>query len=234
MVRGNPHDSSEVPVFLDDLIKKTFMFVKDHPYEVMPSQPGFIHEACDISNNGFSRGLTDYLIREGIVSAGYKVVLSGHDLKNPPLYEGWHELVVYDTTEKNMRLSLKQKKNVELWITLKGADLRTMDHAYATYELPRSTVFFEGVTSVDGNKYAGHIFEKVLKDRLVSIDGKYDFVHSSDTLKGKDGAKLIGDNGALIPQNLFSDLTRERLASHPKGTVYKEIQYSQIACFFPL
>lgn len=221
MVRGNPANFEEAKDFLDDLVRETFMFTKDHAKQVMSSQPDKYD--LNILNYEYSLELTDYLIQEGIISKGFKVVLSGPKA-DPTLSEGSYTLVVYETTERMKTYELGRKKNVELAIHLSGPDMKTMEYAIASYDMPAASVFFED---------AKNICEFLINDRKVSIDQKYDLANPSATLKGLDGKELLDDSGKPIPKNLFSDITRDTLASQPANTIYKEIQGFQISCFSP-
>lgn len=226
MVKGKPNTLEEAKPFLDNLVREAFMFVNDKPRDVMPSQPDKYR--TKLFDYEFSKELTDHLVAREIVSIGYKVVLSGpQPKKDKPLKEGTYTLTVYDTTANGQRIELGKRKNVELIVQLRGDDLKTMKRAIATYSLPLCTVLFEEWGT------AGLRCEGILSDRMVSIDGSYDFTDPSANLKGKDGANLLNEKGIPIPTNLWSDITRETLSKMPKGTIFMVAPHSQINCYFP-
>ena len=226
MVKGKPNTQEEVKPYLDSLVRESFMFVKDKPGDIMSRQ--LDDYATNILDDAFSRELTDRLVVSGIVSEGYKVVLSGpQPKKGKPLTESTYTLTVYDATANHQRIELGKRKNVELLVQLRGDDLKTMKQAIASYSLPLGYVFFEEF------RPAGLQFDFMLNKRMVSIDGSYDFTRTSAYLSGKTGTELLDKNGFPISANLFSDMTRETLSKMPKGTIFMQAQYSQIRCYFP-
>lgn len=229
MVRGNPRNIREADLVLDELVRRTFIFLKDNPVHVAKRQP-----KQDRVKYEYDRELTDSLIKAELLSDGYAAVLSGTPTKVGDDFKGGaYWLVVYAIQGKNL-WEREGDVNASLNIRLKNGTEPGIQNAVCEYKVdrPRTVTFEEANNLMEG--WIG-IFRQISvskKTTLESVLPTSSVDKPDDFLAYQKGQDPLGPNGRPIPDNLFPG-ARVRFSNHPEGTRYIADDIGNIKCYFP-
>lgn len=140
MVRGKPVKLEDARLVLDDIVKKSVLFLREHKDSLRDSQP----EGYRVKKD-YDKELTNALREADLLSDDYVAVASGN------FESGHYAVCVYDS---KLSADVPQFKNVAL--SIKGK----VDDDTVTYDLVGSIVHFE---EAKGN------FELMINDRKVDL-----------------------------------------------------------------